>query len=204
MPRSCPRGSIYRKPYTRRSKTGKKVKVPGVCIRSVSASGRKRAELNKEIEALLKKIRKLSTRKRDKELRCPKGFIKRSAYYRSAHTKRDRSGRRRRISGTLVPASCVRDVGRRGKGKSLVGKLRKGDLKKFGYENVDTLSVEERTKALKKAIRAYGYLPVIKKLNAVYVLTRGVNPKLAGKFKRDQQMVSREYNKKVLAKINRV
>lgn len=196
MPRSCPRGSIYRKSYTRKS--GKKVKAS--CIRSVSQSGRKRVAINRDIQALLSKLRKMASTKSDKALKCPKGTIKRSAYYRSPYTRKSASGRRRRVSSTLVKATCVKDLGKKGKGKSLLGKLRKGDLKRFGYENVGSLSLDQRKRALKRAVSYYGHLPVIKKLNSIYVLTRNVNPKLAGKFKKDQMYVSREYNKKMLSK----
>lgn len=202
MPKSCPKGSIYRKPYTRKS--GKKsVKVKGSCIRSVSQSGRKRVVINREIQTLLSKLRSLVTTRTDKTLRCPKGTIKRSAYYRSPYVGRFRSGGRRKVSSTIVKAACVKDVGKKGKGKSLVGKVRKGDLKRFGYENVGSLTSEQRKRALKRAVAYYGALPVIKKLNAIYVLTRNVNPKLAGKFKKDQQYVSKEYNKQILSKSRR-
>lgn len=196
MPKSCPRGSVYRKAHTKKTSSGKKTKVKASCSR------RRNTVLNKDVEALLKKILKSMSPKRPsrKSLKCPNGFIKRSAYTRRAYTKTDKSGRRRKISSAKVPASCIRDLGRSGKGKKLFSKLKKGDLKRFGYQNIKSLTLEQRKRALKKAVNYYGYLPVIKKLNAVYVLTRSSDPKLASKIKRDQQMISREHNKRNLTK----
>lgn len=186
---NCPHGSTYRKPYTRKSDSGKTVKVKGSCRKT--GPERKRVDLNKELESLLNKLRKYSsTKKEEKSVKCPKGYVKRSAYYRTGYSASDR----RRVSPTIVRATCIKDS----KKKSLLGKFPKGALTKFGYENIKNLSVEKRRRALKKAVKEYGYLPVIKKLNSVYVLTRSTNPRLAAKFKKDQEYVSKEYNKKIL------
>lgn len=54
-----------------------------------------------------------------------------------------------------------------------------GDLKKYGYENIVSLTKEEREIALRKAVKAYGSLAVLRKVNAIRVLTKRTNPKLS-------------------------
>jgi hypothetical protein len=68
---------------------------------------------------------------------------------------------------------------RRSKTRRLIKIQKSGDLKKYGYEKVVTLTKEERETALKKAIKAYGSLTVLKKVNAIRVLTKRTNPKLS-------------------------
>ena len=57
--------------------------------------------------------------------------------------------------------------------KNRIGPLRQHDLSKYGYSHVKRLTVEARHAALTKAVKAYTALSVFRKLNAVYVLTRG-------------------------------
>jgi len=122
--------------------------------------------------------------------RCPTGTIVRNPYVRT------RKGRR-----TLVAASCIKDVGNPGKGllspsgKSLpgIGPLRKGDLSRFGYEDVTSMSEGRRHLALSRAVKAYGSLTVWRKLNAVYIYTRHTAPASSAVFKADRDWIREHY-----------
>ena len=61
--------------------------------------------------------------------------------------------------------------------KIRIGSLRQNDLSKYGYIHVKRMTVEARHAALTKAVAAYTALSVFRKLNAVYVLTRGATRK---------------------------
>ena len=77
--------------------------------------------------------------------------------------------------------------------KVLLPKLKVGTLKKHGYSDVKNLSVEKRHIALKKAIKEYGYSHVIKKVNAVELLSRNRNPKISKIFGADKKWMERYY-----------
>jgi hypothetical protein len=126
--------------------------------------------------------------------RCSRGKILRATYTRRiAHS-------RRRVR---VSASCIRDVGRPGKGlatglpdgmgKPGIGKLREGDLAQFGYTHVTTLDAPRRHLALARAVAKYGALTVFRKLNAVYVYTRNTAPASSRIFKADRNWVKAYY-----------
>ena len=120
--------------------------------------------------------------------RCGRGKILRAAY-----TRRIAHSRKR----THVPAGCIRDVGRPGKGLSSgelgIGKLREGDLAQFGYEHVTSLDAPRRHLALGRAVAKYGALTVFRKLNAVYVYTRNTAPASSRVFKADRNWVKAYY-----------
>ncbi len=108
---------------------------------------------------------------------CKSGQIRRKAYTRK--------------SGVRVKSSCVKDVGKRGKGKSVIKIKHRGSLKKYGYNDVAHKSVDARHRSLRKAVKAYGSTKVIRKLNAVAVLTKNTNRKLSAKFNADKKFVMR-------------
>jgi len=68
-----------------------------------------------------------------------------------------------------------------------MGKLRKGDLIKYGYQY--RLSDRMRHAALKKAIAAYGALSVYRKLDAVTKLSAHTVPDASLIFKKDRNWV---------------
>ena len=74
-----------------------------------------------------------------------------------------------------------------------IGKLRKGDLTQFGYEDVDQLSASKRHAALKKAVAAFGALSVFRKLNAIYIYTRKSSPTSSHIFNVDRDWVRETY-----------
>jgi len=83
-----------------------------------------------------------------------------------------------------------RDIGAPGKGLAKsIGPLRKGELTKFGYENVVKLSAQDRHAALKKAVAEYGSLSVWRKLNAVAVYTRRISPASSRVFQSDMDWI---------------
>ena len=120
---------------------------------------------------------------------CPAGKILRAPYVRI--TSR---GKR-----TLVPASCIPDVGVPGKGLQSdakgagIGPLRTGNLASFGYSKVVDLSEGRRHIALAMAVREYGALSVWRKLNAVYIYTRRSSPASSAIFRKDRDWVKEHY-----------
>jgi len=122
--------------------------------------------------------------------KCAKGYITRAAY--SHYT---RKGVR-----TLVGAQCIRDVVPHVGGKSYdgpgIGPLKKGELAKYGYEKVTTLSVSERHNALDKAVADYGSLSTWRKLNAVFVYTKRTAPGVSAIFKEDMSYIRAKYGVK--------
>ncbi len=135
-------------------------------------------------------IRKSKTQLQRRTRRCGKGQIRRNAFVRI--TKR---GKR-----SFVQAACIRNVGRPGKGLRMggpgIGPLRSGDLSRFGYARVSTLSVAARRAALKHAVATYGSLTTWRKLNAVYVYTRVTSPSISQIFKHDMNWIKATYGLK--------
>jgi len=103
--------------------------------------------------------------------------------YRKSYTRKGK-----RVAG--------RDDGAPGKGFAKgngIGPLRKGELTKFGYENVVKLSETERHTALTKAVAEYGSLGVWRKLNAVSVYTRRIAPASSKVFKADMDWIRAKF-----------
>jgi hypothetical protein len=128
---------------------------------------------------------------------CPNGYSRRKSYTRkfsnnvaeTGYTVR-RKGKlytiRPKISSVKVPSSCVK---RRSstKNSAKIGKLRKGDLIKYGYQF--RLSDRLRHAALEKAITAYGLTTVYHKLDAIAKLSVRVYPDASKIFTRDREWV---------------
>ena len=112
---------------------------------------------------------------------CKKGSILRSGFTAVRRNKH-------RGSPTIyhVAATCVKDEGKPGKGPRVIPKLKSGRLGHVGYKNVLKMSLQERHKALREALHAYGVQATIAMLNAVYVLNSNTKPKLAARFKEDR------------------
>ena len=108
----------------------------------------------------------MKSRRSYSKKKCPKGSISRRSYsYRKKSKK------------IKVRASCIKSRGLRSRGKRtrrVLPSLKKGSLTKFGYTVRE--SAENRRKALHKALKEYGYSSLIKKLNAVRLLTRNTSP----------------------------
>jgi hypothetical protein len=96
-----------------------------------------------------------------------------------------------------VPAACIKDRGLPGKGPKEgegIGKLRKGELIKYGYQY--RLSDSLRQAALKKAIKRFGALSVYRKLDAVAKLSLRTAPDASKIFSRDRNWVKENYELK--------
>ena len=107
---------------------------------------------------------------------CKRGQIRRKYYT----TKR----------GTKVSSRCIRDLGKRGKGPKLIPALNKGKLRAYGYST--SVGPTARRTALKRAMSAYGRNSVLRKLNAVKVLTRNTNPRSSAVFGRDLAWIQKQ------------
>jgi len=175
----CPSGKVLRKSYTRKGK-----RVGASCIRSTSSHKQSSANFKKSVSRRMTlRMKGVSTTRP----RCSTGKISRKAYVRVSKT-----GKR-----TLVPASCIPDRGRPGKRSSPgIGPLHKGELTKFGYEKVMSLSVADRHSALAKAVKAYGPLATWRKVNAVYVYTKNTSPALSEKYNADRKWIQQTYGLK--------
>lgn len=97
--------------------------------------------------------------------------------------------------GTRVSARRIRDVGARGKWQSVhrkpgIGKLKPGLLKAVGYSVTDRAT--RRHKAVDRAIKTYGRLSTLRKLNAVAVYTRRTSPAKSRAFKSDMKYVQKK------------
>jgi hypothetical protein len=116
--------------------------------------------------------------------------ISRKAYSVSRKT---RSGK---IVNYKVKASRVKDVGAPGKwtvvNKSRgIGKLKKGELKKYGYEV--TAPVASRRASIERAVRASSPVTVLRRLNAVATYTKRTSPIKSRTFAADKAYVQRKY-----------
>ena len=139
---------------------------------------------------------------------CPKGYILRRGYTRKFKPGVKASGFTVRRKGTVytvrpkantirVPAACIKDRGLPGKGPREgegIGKLRKGELIKYGYQY--RLSDALRQSALKKAIKRYGPLSVYRKLDAVAKLSLRTAPDASKIFTRDREWVASNFDLK--------
>ncbi len=102
---------------------------------------------------------------------CKKDQILRKAYT----TKND----------VHVKATCIKDQGLKGKGPKLIPKLESGTLHNYHYNKSDL----SRHRALLKSSRNSDYNTVIRKLNAISILTKNTIPKASKTYKKDMHYV---------------
>lgn len=117
-------------------------------------------------------------------MNCKKEQIIRKAYTRKAYTRKDGTY----VKETKVKKLCIKDQGKKGKGPEIIPKLEKGDLKSFGYSSKN--NDKSRHIAINKAVKKYGKDSVIRKLNAVGILTKNTNPKVSLIFHKDMIYVA--------------
>lgn len=128
-----------------------------------------------------------------KNITCPPGTVRRKGYTRKFRQSITQSGftvRRRGRMYTVrpkrnevhVPASCVKVRG--SPGTKVFGKLRKGELIKYGYQY--RLADRLRHAALEKAIKVYGAPNVYHKLDAVAKLSTKSAPDASKIFAQDR------------------
>jgi hypothetical protein len=132
-------------------------------------------------------------------IRCPPGQIARASYIRrltsrvkrEGYLKRTPSGRTIKVrpikKSIAVPAGCIKNVGQPGLGPTVIGPLRKGQLRKFGYSYKEPEAV--RHAALANAIAADGRSTIYHRLNAVAKLTVSGAPRASAIFAADRNWV---------------
>ena len=186
----CKKGFILRKSYTRKTKSGSKVKIHSKCIKSRSQSGLKRSDIDRKKLSLQKRIYSIA-RKKFGTPKCKRGEIVREGYHRKNFTRKSGS----KVKGSWVKPQCIKSrTGKSSHGKRLFV-LEKGTLSKYGYSDVIHLSKDEREKILRKAIKGgINELSLIKKLNALYILNKNINPKLANIFRKDMKYIQGLYH----------
>lgn len=74
---------------------------------------------------------------------------------------------------------------------STIGKLKPGLMKAVGYDV--NAPPKKRHEAVDKAVKKYGKLSTLRKLNAVSVYTRRTSPAKSRKFKSDVTYVQKKY-----------
>ena len=70
-----------------------------------------------------------------------------------------------------------------------IGPLKAGELSRFGYDHVISMTATKRQAALRKAQAEYGSLSLFRKLNALYVYTRNSSPASSAIFLMDRNWV---------------
>ena len=145
----------------------------------------------KKIVSNQKKAKKLT--KKTSRKRCSKGKILRKAYITHRNNKE-----------IVVPATCVKDMGKPGKypnnqlALSLSAEDDEMKLGNFGYHSIETKTELQRHRALGKVLReAYNndYLPLFRKLIALSTLNKNTNPKLNKIFKQDANWLKNKYKR---------
>jgi hypothetical protein len=140
--------------------------------------------------------------------KCPSGYIMRKGYTRKFRNTVKREGytvhRRGKIftvkpkkNEIRVDPSCIINRGLPGKGPKEgegIGKLRKGELIKYGYSYRLPNSI--RHKSLKKAIEEYGPLSVYRKLNAVAKYTSRTSHGASTVFSKNRNWIRSNYTLK--------
>lgn len=184
----CQRGQIKRSSYTRRTSSGKKVRVGSKCIKAQSQSGKKRSRIDKKIMSLEKREHTIARQKFGTP-KCKKGEIVKEGYHKKKSSK---------AKGVWVAPTCIKAKGLSkksgSKGKKLF-RLEKGTLGKYGYENIKQMSKKERKASLKKAVESMKPLSVRRKLIALRTLNKNIDPKIAKIYDEDQKFVknTKEY-----------
>ena len=131
---------------------------------------------------------------------CPKGYTLRRGYTRKFRASVKATGFTVRRKGKLITvhptanavrvnAQCIKQ--KTAKNSKRFGKLRKGELIKYGYQY--RLSDKLREKALNKAIAKYGALSVYHKLDAVAKLSIKTAPDASTIFTKDRNWVRETY-----------
>lgn len=122
-------------------------------------------------------------------------MIERVGYYRKGYTRADGV----KVKGSYVPPGTIKDVGRPGKGfkgpGKGIGKLRKGGLSEFGYEDVVSMTELARHRALMRVLREgkENPLALFRKLNALMIYTRRTAPESSKVFCADRNWLAEKF-----------
>lgn len=112
--------------------------------------------------------------------KCPDGKIRRVGYTRR--------------NGVRVKSSCVKDMGAVGRWQTVkrmagIGPLKHGHLKNLGYDA--TTSANKRHQAIDKAVKRYGKVSTLRKLNAIATYTKRTNPSRSKTYRTDMHYVQK-------------
>jgi pyoverdine/dityrosine biosynthesis protein Dit1 len=111
-------------------------------------------------------------------MECPPGQVLRFGF-----TRKFKQSKQSKKFSRLTRKRCVPGI----------GKLKQGQLAKFGYLDVVHKTTETRHAALDKAVKEFGALSVFRKLNAVYVYTRKSAKESSKIFKEDRDWIKSKY-----------
>jgi len=117
---------------------------------------------------------------------CKKGEVVRIAYTNK--------------KGTRVSATCEKDRGLLGKTpESRKIPFRNAaftadDLGKYGYSDIVHKTASQRHAALSGAVKEYGSVPVLRKINVLDVLSRHANPTFGKKLENDKVWIENTYH----------
>lgn len=184
--KDCPKGQILRDGY--KTKTGKKVKAS--CITAQSDSGEKTSVQVKKYLAKKSKLQREAADKfpQDKNLTCPKGQIKRSAY--TTTVRKTTSDGKKVSTKKYIRSKCIPSVtGKSIKGKKDIVILEKGVLGKYGYDDVESLTKSQRHRALRKALKDIKPVSLFRRVMAIAILNKNRDPDLYKKFKDDAEWI---------------
>lgn len=116
---------------------------------------------------------------------CAKGKIRRRAFTQKRKGKTIR-----------VKSACIKDRGAVGRWQTVkrmlgIGPLKKGHLKGVGYDH--TAKASTRHQAIDKAVKRYGKLSTLKKLNAIATYTKRTIPSRSNTYKTDMHYIQKKY-----------
>jgi len=132
----------------------------------------------------------MARRKRRRKL-----TVRRKGYYVKPTTYK-RKGKLIHRKGYWVKPTTykIRDRGRPGRGPKKIKISRPGSLKKLGYD--PDIKAAQRRKALRKAVKRYGYKSTISKLVAVRNLTKNTDRKRSKIYRSDIRYLQREFGRR--------
>jgi hypothetical protein len=198
----CPSGYHKRSEYTAAS--GKYV--PPRCVRSTSPYEQSSKEFKRStLKKMKSRLEHISNKKKEGEIKCPRGYIARASYARRYKTSvRQRGYTVKKASGTTykvypknetlyVPAACE------GPWKAWKGcsrrtgnwSMRKGEMTKFGYSSKK--GEDARHEALKRRLMRSALLAFTGKLDAVAKLSMRVAPDASRIFAADRDWWSEAF-----------
>lgn len=191
--KSCSVGTISRKGYTRKSKTGKSVHIKRKCVRNIGLPGKYSTLVKKQLRSISSKQSRATKRTKSSKS-CKPGKIMRSATSRKGYTRRLKTGKIVRVKRSTMRATCVKNRGSKGKSPTKKITIVQGEhyLSKFGYSaNKSTTS---RHTAIKKLIKSgKSPLAVRHMLIARSNLLKRTEPTYSKKMYADQKWIGKKY-----------
>lgn len=130
--------------------------------------------------------------------KCKKGYVLRKGYYRKSYVRKDGI----KVKRSYVPPKCIKDQGKDlskinqlnpkdskpGKGPKILPEIKRLNLGQFGYEL--KYSFEQRKKALKKAIKKYDPLKILRYLVLIRTYSKS-NKKNYDKYTKDIKFIQK-------------